>query len=89
MRLNIQGQIYLRTLGITTRQLDFINAMLKFDNQQEVADACFVTLKAVKFQLNTIYRRMGVSKAHGMLLKLIPFCEEYNKGLINVDAKED
>lgn len=72
IKLTQQGYLELEKMGLSSTEIEICQKALIHDSQSAIGDSAFICIKTVKFHMSNIYKKLGVSKMHGLLLFLFP-----------------
>lgn len=74
-RLNREGRDHLVELGISSRGLELIWALINFDESAEIAGYLGICISSMKYRKTLIFSRLGVRTSHALVRYLIPYIE--------------
>lgn len=66
--------LFLRSKGISTREIEIIEKVAEGIPHRDVADKLFIHEKTVKFHLTKIYRKLGINSKSQLIVLHREFC---------------
>lgn len=79
LQLSEQGFAYFRGKGLTKREVEVLDLLLRCKTEVELAEKIFVHPKTVKYHKTNIYKKLGAQRLNGVLVVVMPFTEPIPK----------